>query len=424
MKIRFLLPNAYGRGGTIRTTLSTAGALAARGHDVEVVSVLRPRREPAFPVPPAVRLQPLTGSRPSLRRAWRRPRTLARALLQAVLSRFRSRLIPPEDRQYAKFSRWTDLVLWRYLHSQHGGAVIGTQAGLNLVLARHAPADVVAVGVEHLHLSRHAPAMRAAFAAAYPRLDAVVTLTEPDAAAYRALLGPGTRVACIPNAVPLPADIWGRHADRGRVVLAAGRLVPQKGFDLLIRAWQRVATTYPDWQLRIYGEGAQRQRLQRQIDRSGLSGQVRLMGFSPALADELARASLFVLSSRFEGFPLVLLEAMAAGLPVVAFDCPTGPSALIRPGVNGLLVPPESVPDLARAIRRLLAHPRARQRLGEAARLTSLAYGSDMIALQWEHLLTEPPARGVAPSARWAYGPPWLPRRLTATEEEHSGRVG
>lgn len=422
MKIRFLLKNAYGHGGTARTTLTIAGALAARGHEVEVASVLRPRLTPVHPVPAGVRLRPLTSRRPRLRLVWRRPRALVRCFAQALLIRRPSRLIPAADRQYAGFSGWTDQALRRYLRRTRDGVIIGTTPGLNLAVARLARPGVLAVGTEHLHLDRHDPGLRAAFVEHYPRLHALVTLTERDARAYRSLLGPDARVLAIPNAAPDPKEVPARRPAEPGVVVAAGRLVHQKGFDLLIRAWPKVAAAHPDWTLRIYGHGVERDRLQAMIDRRGLAGRVQLMGFTDDLPGVLATAGLFVLSSRFEGFPLVLLEAMAAGVPVVAVDCPTGPSMVIRSGVNGLLVPPGSVRKLTAAINRALAHPRRRRQMGEAARVTALAYGRDLIAAQWEQRLTAPPARGVAPAARSAYGPAARLRPLVEVEER-SGRA-
>ena len=131
------------------------------------------------------------------------------------------------------------------------------------------------------------------------------------------------RVACIPNAVPeLPGP---QAALDNKVVVAVGRLTRQKGFDLLIRAFAEVVRTQPDWTLRICGAGRSAGRLERIIGARGCTTTCCLLGPVEHIEEQMARASVFALSSRFEGLPLALIEAMSKGLPVVGFDCPTGP---------------------------------------------------------------------------------------------------
>jgi glycosyltransferase involved in cell wall biosynthesis len=208
VRITFLITNAYGGGGTIRTTLTMAAALAGR-HDVEVVSVLRHRDEPILPIDSRVRLRALVDNRPHVaagRRRSRNPVRQTKRLVHSALSRIPSRLAHRQDIRYRVFSARSDLALIRFMRTLSGGVVVGTRPSLNLILARHAPAEVIAVGQEHLHLTRHSRYLRDSFAEQYPRLDALATLTEGDAADYRELLGPDARVEVIPNALPAGAE--------------------------------------------------------------------------------------------------------------------------------------------------------------------------------------------------------------------------
>ena len=171
--------------------------------------------------------------------------------------------------------------------------------------------------------------------------------------------------------------------------LAAGQLIPRKGFDLLVNAWAGVAREHPEWRLRVLGSGAQRAELEAAVAAAGLTDVVTFAGFTPDLAGELAAASMFVLSSRSEGFPMVVLEAMAAGLPVVAFDCPTGPRELVDDGVTGLLVPRRDTAALAAAVSRVAADPDLRHRMGAAAIERARLFDAESVATRWEQVFAE-----------------------------------
>jgi glycosyltransferase involved in cell wall biosynthesis len=214
----------------------------------------------------------------------------------------------------------------------------------------------------------------------------MVTLTRTDQAAYEDLLGTaGPRVIAIPNAVPDVA--LGPGDPAAHRLLAAGRLVPQKGFDLLLRAFHEVAERHPDWTLDIYGRGARRESLERLLDELGLGERAHVNHPTDQLGARMREASVYVLSSRYEGFPLILLEAMSAGLAVVAFDCPTGPGEIVTDGANGLLVPPKDVAALAAALDRVMSDESLRRRLATAAPASVVPYSAEALGRRWEEVL-------------------------------------
>jgi glycosyltransferase involved in cell wall biosynthesis len=229
----------------------------------------------------------------------------------------------------------------------------------------------------------------------YPELDALIVLTRADRDAFVAALADRAMpIVHIPNAT---RDLGGPEPTlESRVILAAGRLGHQKGFDLLIRAFAQVNARHPEWQLRICGDGPKRHRLERQVAKRGLGARVSLPGAISGLGDEMAQASMFVLSSRFEGFPLVLVEAMHKGLPVVSFDCPTGPAEVVDDHRNGILVGAGDVDGLARGMLELVEDAELRRRFGAEARRTAEAYRMEVIGPRWDEfiagLLREAPA--------------------------------
>ena len=212
-------------------------------------------------------------------------------------------------------------------------------------------------------------------------------LTAGDERDYGALLaGAPTRLVRIPNALP---PLAGGLADpAAKVIVAAGRLNPQKGFDLLIDAFAPVAPAHPDWQLRIYGRGADRDALRAQIQAAGLYEQAFLMGATERLGEELAKGSVFALSSRFEGFGIVLVEAMSKGLAVVSFDCPRGPGEIIDHGRDGVLVPGGDVGGLSQALLTLIEdRGTARAARPPAGRETARRYDPAAIGERWLALI-------------------------------------
>ncbi|GAA3347005.1 hypothetical protein GCM10020358_60150 [Amorphoplanes nipponensis] len=384
MQIRYVLDNAYGTGGTIRSVVNQANALCAE-HDVEIASVYRHTDAPAFAIDPRVRLVPLTDLLADGTRRSDPPG--AKTRLANKTRRFGNRLPHRHDVRYRRWDPVVDATVIRYFWAARDGVLITTRPGLNLLSAWYGPRRLVRVGQDHMNLTTYPPGLRAAIVRAYPKLDAVSVLTEHDLATYREATAGRVRLERIPNGIP-PARLP-PAALENKVLVAAGRLTKQKGFDLLVEAWSTVAERHPDWQLQIFGWGAHKDKLAARIGELGLADQVRLMGTTRTLDEHLAGASAYVLSSRFEGLPMVLLEALTVGLPAVAFDCPTGPAEIIEDGRNGLLIPPEDVPALADGICRMIEKPEERRAMGRAALASSERYTIGTVKLAWEKLFAE-----------------------------------
>lgn len=171
--------------------------------------------------------------------------------------------------------------------------------------------------------------------------------------------------------------------------IAVGRLDYQKGFDMLIRVWERAHQAHADWQLRIYGEGDQHEALQRQIDQAGLYDVVTLCGRTEDITKAYNSGSIFVLSSRDEAFGLVITEAEACGLPIVTFDCPSAPAELVKDSTNGFIVPLGDEEAMADCICRLIEDASLRKEFGKASVAFAKQFHVDNIAKQWKELFEE-----------------------------------
>ncbi|MDQ0993567.1 glycosyltransferase family 4 protein [Streptomyces sp. V3I7] len=377
MKITFLIHHVYGIGGTIRTTLNLATALADR-HDVTIVSMLRRRTQPRFTIDPRVRVVPLVDLREG-------SADTADPLLHQPAEVF-----PAAEKRYQQYSRLTDQRAEEYLRACDADVIIGTRPGINVYLARFAPPGALRIGQEHLTHDTHAKKLRAQLARSYRDLDALVTTTEADAAVYRAKMSlPGVRVLAIPNGVPDPGLPPSDTGTGAKVIAAAGRLVRGKRFDLLVDAFSDVAAKHPDWTLRIYGAGTEKDRLQQRIDELHLSGRAELMGAVSPIEAEFAKASIVASASDAESFGMTLVEAMRCGVPVVSTDCPLGPAEIIHNGVDGRLVPKGDRQALAGALLDLVADEPARRRMGQAARESSHRYDPARIVDAYEALFTD-----------------------------------
>ena len=172
-------------------------------------------------------------------------------------------------------------------------------------------------------------------------------------------------------------------------ITSMGRLTYQKGFDLLLTAFAKIAAHYPNWQLIILGEGQLRQQLENQKESLGLSNQVIFPGRISPPFPFLKSSQFFVMASRFEGFPMAHGEALTCGIPVIATDCPSGPREIIQDGINGILVPTENVSALATAMEKLMSNPTERQHLANHASEILARFGLEKIITVWEALIED-----------------------------------
>ncbi|WP_381804737.1 glycosyltransferase [Streptomyces niveus] len=359
-------------GGVTAWTHQMARLFGAHGHRVQVVGIHEAELKLTLPEPPAYPVTALYPAHPPT--PWRPRSPLAHFDLLA--RRRESARVAGKRRAVARLSEI-------FRAAGPGALVIVTQVWPMEWALEADTTGLRLIGMSHESYEYSKRCHRFRWIKnSYPHVDRWLTLTQEDADAW---IAEGfDNVGAMPNALgSLPEQASPRT---GKNVASIGRLDDQKGIDLLLESWASVAGARPDWRLRIYGAGQDEAALKERCTALGLDGSVDWMGRTDDVAGALAECSVFVQSSRGEGFPLALMEAMASGVPCAAFDCAPGVREIVRDGEDGLLAPPGDTDALADRLLRLTGNPRLRDTLGERARLNVQRYSEDEILRRWHEL--------------------------------------
>lgn len=290
------------------------------------------------------------------------------------------------------------IALRRTIKQQRPNVAMSMMSTPNVLLAFASMgiADLRAIGTEHCY-PPHLPlgaVWNALRSRMYGRLAAVVALTQ-ECAEWIRTHSSATCIPIIPNAAcwPLPARLPIIAPDafcspERKVLLAVGRLSKQKDFEILIDVFSKLTLKHPQWDLVILGEGPERQSLAARIQDAALGARIFIPGIAGNIGQWYARADLYVMSSRFEGFPNSLAEALAHGVPAISFDCDTGPRDIIRDGVDGLLVQAGSACDLQAALDRVMGDSHLRKEMAARAIDARTRFSIEKIAGMWEDLFS------------------------------------
>lgn len=351
--IAFLTGTLNALAGAERMTATIANALATRGHRICIISLWDTRS--AFSLHPAVNHVALFDTRPSFKAKYL---TTVWRLRRVLLERGVTALVEADT-----------MLAWFTLPATFGWGIRR-------------------VGWEHCHFDEDLghKARRVARRMTARWHSAIVVLTDSDRQRWIDATRPRGPVVTLPNALPFPIPT--ASAPRlGKQVLAVGRLTAAKGFDTLIRAWAEVTPAAPEWTLIIVGEGEERPQLESLRAELDLVDSVQLPGTRSDIGEAYRQASVFCLSSRYEGFGLVLIEAMAFGLPVVSTNCEAGPRAVLRNGENAIVVPVDDTQALATALLTVMQDKGRAAQLAAGARSSAERFEPASIINEWETLL-------------------------------------
>lgn len=232
--------------------------------------------------------------------------------------------------------------------------------------------------IEHISYDFHSLLYKQLRKRLYKKVDKVITLTKSDAMNYNVF---HSNVTVIANPNPFQIKVSLSKCP-SKIIVAIGRLTYQKGYDLLLKAWLLVEQSYPDWSLHIYGEGEDRGQLAKIIKKHTLNS-VTLKGLTNNVEKVYDQAALYVMSSRFEGLPVVLIEAQSRGLPIVSFNCPSGPAEIVHHNVDGILVENGNIQALANSMIKMMADSSLREAMAKQALQSAKKYQIDTIIKKW-----------------------------------------
>lgn len=375
-KICFIISNYNNGGGTERVTSQIANGLVNRGFDVSILSIGQ-GNSPVF---------------------WTDPRVTLFEMNDPVLFR---------GNHYNDIGGVSGIIYRFYLHMKARVSNFSLIKNLKNKLLDIKPDTVIVVDVslyrylfplqkrlnfktvawEHFCLDMYnGSGTNFSRFLATKYAEKVIVLSDNDLESYKAKYPNCTNLQRIYN--PIAFDISDEININNKIVIAAGRLTHQKGFDMLIKAWSYVEKKEADWELRIYGTGEEEENLHDQIRTNGLTN-VKLCGYTAHLDEELNKGSIFAFSSRYEGWGLVLIEALAKGLPCVSFDCKHGPAEILDDEVNGFLVEPDNIDVFADKLLCLMQNKELRERFSNNCQKDLGRFDPEVIASQWESLLNK-----------------------------------
>lgn len=270
----------------------------------------------------------------------------------------------------------------RYFKNNEYDLIVGQSFPMSLILYMSG-LQTKLIAVEHVYSGYYNKAVQSLRNYVYSQIRQVVVLTNADKRFFSNRIRKQS-IEVIPNPV---RKVSGNKAElHNKKIITVGRLEYQKGYDNLMSIFRAIHEKHPDWTMDIYGEGSLRETIQRQIDGLELSGAVNLCGVTKDIDSKLRESSIFVMSSRFEGFGMVLVEALSIGVPCVSYDCPNGPGDIIKTGVNGILVKNQNKTELHQALEKLIEDTALRKELGSNGPDSVQCFSENVIADKWYRL--------------------------------------
>lgn len=359
MNIYFFIQDISLTGGTERVTINLSNLFVSKGHRVTIVSFNRGKEKATYQPVPEVKIVYLSNELYPIDGGYVARLHSFYHSVKALKHFFKSQIINKNEQNvFISQNFFGNTLLWLAGKSKD------------------------ALGCEHFKYDLYSKTVRVLRCFIYSFFKKIIVLTDKDRARFCKHLSQN-KVVTIPNMAIAKEDF--KLDLNSKTIIAVGRLHSQKGFDMLISAAKEVFEKYPDWHLNIFGEGELKDALQSQIQALDLQRNIFLRGYTDNINREFAKSAFFVLSSRYEGFPMVLVEAMSLGMPSVAFDCPEGPAQLLAEG-GGILVEKEDITKLSEAMIYMIKHPEFRQKCSKHREFIKQHLSPEVIYEKWKNV--------------------------------------
>ena len=284
--------------------------------------------------------------------------------------------------RFRSYSKFVKIMSAKYADTYH--AIVGTTHALNSLLPKIRTKSCL-IGCEHLNYDSCPWYSKQIRRMMYPKLDGVVLLTNADKKHYVDFID-SKKLFVIPNSVSFTSDVTSTLSSKR--IIALGRLEAQKGFDYLVEVADILKNKINDWHIDVFGDGSEREKLEEQSRKLNVQDYITFRGGTNHVTEELLNSSIYVMTSRFEGLPMVLIEAQIVGLPIVSFDCPEGPADIVNNGENGFLVPLGNVEEFAERVIEISQNEGMRLSFGKNATEGSKRFNPNNIYCLWDKLFT------------------------------------
>ena len=378
--IVFLITDIHFGGGGERVTVNLANSFSKKGYKVTIVSVAVPHKTNIFIIQEGIKIDYLGIDFNKGLNTINKIRSVFK-----VRKYYKLHELERNDSSTKPISRIRGVETRHALSLHEHTIVLGIGTYSNLLLS-FLPYNkkIKRIGCQHCSYASLNTFWRFLGKSFFKRLDVIVSLTERDVSNWKTL---NRNVEVIPNAVSFyPGE---RAFLRNKVILAIGRIDHGKGYDLLMDVFERFAAKEKEWCLRIIGEGPLKEKIKHRIDRQGLGKRVQMLSPTDNVEEEYRQASVYLMTSRSEGLPMVLLEAKAFGLPIVSFDCETGPSDIIKEGKDGFLIECFDVDEMAEKLGALCSDLSLRREFGSHGREDVKRFFPEIVSQKWEGLFED-----------------------------------